>query len=57
MTFIDTLDVGCPACGATYTAGERHDCPGYNQWTDPIEPAWVEAGYTSSFAVYQAEGR
>lgn len=32
MTFIDTLDIGCAACGATYTAGETHDCPGYNLW-------------------------
>lgn len=29
---VDTLDIGCPTCGGTYTAYETHDCPGYNLW-------------------------
>lgn len=24
---IDHFDIGCPACGATYTASESHHCP------------------------------
>lgn len=27
MNYIDTRDVACADCGATYTMGERHVCP------------------------------
>lgn len=30
MTYIDTLDIGCGGCGATYVRGERHECPTYD---------------------------
>jgi hypothetical protein len=26
MTYLDTLDVACPICNATYTVGEEHVC-------------------------------
>lgn len=32
MTYTDTLDIGCPTCGATYTAAEGHECGGVDLW-------------------------
>lgn len=32
---IDTLDIGCPSCGATYTQGEAHRCLSVIDGTPP----------------------
>ena len=39
MTYIDSLDVACRVCDATYTAGETHSCPGYSYYSELSEQA------------------
>ena len=39
MTYIDSLDVACRVCDATYTAGETHNCPGYSYYSELSEQA------------------
>lgn len=41
MTYIDSLDVGCPTCGATYTTRDTvpHSCPPQVSRPTPIHPS------------------
>ena len=43
MTYIDSLDVACRVCDATYTAGEPHNCPGYSYYSELSQRALQRA--------------